>query len=197
MSSSRPLPTAAPDAAAPLSALVAFVDSLESTVRRDGSGAALLGPRGKYGFSETAQHAAQSIAYSMTGYPKLAPVSLRLTVGRAVKHVFLRRGAMRHDLSAPVSGAPDLDPGMPDLTAVRLLRDAVTRLGAFNGTLQPHPTYGRCTKDQVATLQTLHLREHLPGTERAGGVVASDTSADVAAAIAAATPASPTVEPTR
>jgi len=182
MSSSRPVPADITNAATPLPALVAFVDTLESRVRQDGSGAALLSPRGSYTFSETAQHAAQSIGYSMTGYPKLAPASLRVTVGRAVKHVFLRRGAMRHNLSAPVSGAPALDPGMPDLSAVQVLRDAVNRLVAFDGALQPHPTYGRCTKDQVASLQTLHLREHLPGAERAG---------------AATTPCSPTVEPTR
>ena len=155
-----------PDAPASLAALVAFVDTLESRVRQDGSGTALLSPRGTYTFSQTVQHAAQSIGYSMTGYPRLAPVSLRVTVGRTVKHLFLRRGAMRHNLSAPVSGAPDLDPRLPDLVAIAVLRATVSRLAAFDGALQPHPTYGRCTKEQVASLQTLHLREHLPGLDQ-------------------------------
>ena len=155
-----------PDAPASLAALVAFVDTLELRVRQDGSGSALLSPRGTYTFSQTVQHAAQSIGYSMTGYPRLAPVSLRVTVGRAVKHLFLRRGAMRHNLSAPVSGAPDLDPGLRDLAAIAVLRATVSRLAGFDGALQPHPTYGRCTKEQVASLQTLHLREHLPGVDQ-------------------------------
>jgi len=155
-----------PDAPASLAALVAFVETLESWVRQDGSGSALLSPRGTYTFTQTVQHAAQSIGYSMTGYPRLAPVSLRVTVGRAVKHLFLSRGAMRHNLSAPVSGAPELDTGLPDLAAIELLRTTVNRLAAFDGVLQPHPTYGRCTKEQVASLQTLHLREHLPGVDQ-------------------------------
>lgn len=174
--------TDTPDAPASLAALVTFVETLESGVRQDGSGSALLSPRSTYTFSQTVQHAAQSIGYSMTGYPRLAPVSLRFTVGRSVKHLFLRRGAMRHNLSAPVAGAPELDPGMPDLAAIELLRATVSQLAAFDGALQPHPTYGRCTKDQVASLQTMHLREHLPGVDREG--------------TAAATPATHTVEPT-
>ncbi|WEO76741.1 DUF1569 domain-containing protein [Cryobacterium sp. SO2] len=169
--------SAAPDAPSPLAALLAFVDTLEARVRQDGSGSALLSPRGRYSFSETAQHAAQSIGYSMTGYPHLAPVSLRVTVGRAVKHLFLRRGAMRHNLSAPVSGAPELDPTMPDLAAVAVLRASVNRLVAFDGALQPHPTYGRCTREQVATLQTMHLREHLPGADAAPATAAPSPAA--------------------
>jgi len=165
MTSPHPVPADTPDADTFLTVLVAFVDALEARVGQDGSGAALLGPRGSYTFSETVQHAAQSIGYSITGYPHLAPASLRVTLGRAIKHVFLRRGAMRHNLSAPVSGAPELDPTLPDLAAITLLRTAVSRLAAFDGALQPHPTYGRCTKEQVANLQTMHLREHLPGVD--------------------------------
>jgi len=165
MTSPHAVPADTPDAGTFLTTLVAFVDALEARVRQDGSGDPLLSPRGSYTFSETVQHAAQSIGYSMTGYPRLAPASLRVTVGRAVKHLFLNRGAMRHNLSAPVSGAPDLDPAMPDLAAIAVLRAAVARLAAFDGALQPHPTYGRCSKEQVASLQTLHLREHLPGVD--------------------------------
>ena len=164
-----------PDAPASLAALVAVVETLESRVRHDGSGSALLSVRGTYTFSQTVQHAAQSIGYSMTGYPRLAPASLRVTVGLAVKHLFLRRGAMRHNLSAPVSGAPDLDPAMPDLAAIAVLRAAVARLAAFDGALQPHPTYGRCSKEQVASLQTLHLREHLPGVDAPAPATAGPT----------------------
>ncbi|MBT2532548.1 DUF1569 domain-containing protein [Arthrobacter sp. ISL-48] len=147
----------------PVAGLVAFVDRLEAHVRLDGSGKALLSSRGIWTFSETLQHAAQSIGYSMTGYPKLSPIGLRSTLGRAAKHLFLRRGAMRHNLSAPVLGAPELDPRMADPEAVAALRLVVSRFADFVGPLQPHPIYGRCSKEQVASLQTMHLREHLPG----------------------------------
>lgn len=158
----------------PVAGLTAFVDRVEAHVRLGASGEALLGSRGMFTFSETLQHAAQSIGYSMTGYPKLSPIGLRSTLGRAVKHVFLRRGAMRHNLSAPVLGAPVLDPRMPDAQAVAALRLVVDRFTDFDGPLQPHPTYGPCSKEQVARLQTMHLREHLPGIPgEAGPDVAS------------------------
>lgn len=165
MTSLLPSSPGTPDAPSPLSALVAFVDALEARVQQDGSGRALPSSRSVFTFSETTQHAAQSIVYSMTGYPRLAAASLRATVGRTVKHLFLRRGAMRHNLSAPVAGAPELDPAMPDVVAVAHLRAAAARLAGFTGTLQPHPTYGRCTIEQVASLQAMHLREHLPGVQ--------------------------------
>ncbi|AYF98682.1 DUF1569 domain-containing protein [Protaetiibacter intestinalis] len=123
----------------------------------------LLGPRGGFPLGETVQHAAQSIRYAMEGYPKLSPAVVRHSVGHAVKKVFLRRGAMRHNLAAPVPGAPELDPNAALAASVAELRDAVERLAGFAGELHPHPVYGRCTVPQAASLQAMHLREHLPG----------------------------------
>jgi len=153
----------------PIAGLIAFVDLLAARVMAGGSGQELLSERGTFTFSETVQHAAQSIGYVMTGYPRLSHPGMRATLGRAVKHLFLRRGAMRHNLSAPVLGAPELDPRMPELEAVAVLRSVVHRFASFEGQLQPHPSYGLCTKEQAASLQTMHLREHLPALAKDPG----------------------------
>lgn len=135
----------------------ALADALDA-----GDAEGLLAPRSTFTLAETIEHAAQSISYAMDGYPKLSPAPLRHTVGRAVKHVFLGRGRMRHDLAAPVPGAPDVT--ATDAThAAAALRSAIERLHAHTDPLHPHPVYGRCTVPQAARLQAMHLREHLPG----------------------------------
>lgn len=123
----------------------------------------LLDPHSDYTLSETIQHATQSIQYAMTGYPKLSPAIVRKTVGRIAKHAFLGRGAMKHNLSAPVPGAPELDHTESDRRACEQLTAAIQTLAAYTGAMRAHPVYGVCTKEQSARLQAMHLREHIPG----------------------------------
>ncbi|MFG6444571.1 DUF1569 domain-containing protein [Microbacterium sp. P07] len=143
------------------------LDDLARAIAADPRGSSLTSG-GTFTLTETLQHAAQSIEYSLSGYPVLKPVGFRTTIGRAAKHLFLRRGAMKHNLAAPVDGAPELDPHLAVTAALRRLEIAATALLAHTGSLQPHPTYGVCTPEQGARLQAMHLREHLPGLEVAG-----------------------------
>lgn len=129
----------------------------------EGHGDELVAPGSDFDLSETIQHSAQSIGYAMTGYPELKPAIVRRTVGRAAKHTFLGRGRMKHNLSAPVPGAPELDGSESVEEALAQLREVISALGAYTGTLHAHPVYGQCTKEQAARLQAMHLREHLPG----------------------------------
>jgi hypothetical protein len=116
-----------------------------------------------WNLSQTVQHCAQSIGYSVTGYPKLKPKAYRATVGALAKRVFLRRGAMRHPLGAPLEGAPPLDPALTVPEAVDRLTDAVRRFTAHRATHAQHPAYGSCTHEEYAALHAMHLAEHLPG----------------------------------
>jgi hypothetical protein len=77
--------------------------------------------------------------------------------------VFLRRGAMRHPLGAPLEGAPPLDPALTVPEAVDRLTDAVRRFTAHRATHAQHPAYGSCTHEEYAALHAMHLAEHLPG----------------------------------
>jgi hypothetical protein len=123
----------------------------------------ILAPGSVWNLSQTVQHCAQTVSYSVTGYPRLKPALVRAVIGPVVKKAFLRRGAMKHPLGAPIEGAPALDPALPVSEAVARLDEAVKLFTAYEGAPAPHPTYGRCAHDEFARLHAMHLAEHLPG----------------------------------
>ncbi|ELP66864.1 DUF1569 domain-containing protein [Streptomyces turgidiscabies] len=123
----------------------------------------LLAPGGPWNLSQTLQHCAQTVRYSVTGYPRLRPALFRATAGALAKRIFLRRGATKHSLGAEIDGAPALDPNLPVTEAASGLADAVALFTGHTGPHAPHPAYGRCTHDEFAQLHAMHLAEHLPG----------------------------------
>src|SRR3954451_14534671 len=143
--------------------LKSLVDRLDRDLEAGQAESRILAQGVEWNLSQTVQHCAQSIGYSVTGYPALKPAWLRATVGRAVKKVFLKRGSMKHSLDAPLEGAPALDPAMPTAEAAHRLRAAVDTFTAHSGPHRPHPTYGTCTHEEYAKLHAMHLEEHLPG----------------------------------
>jgi hypothetical protein len=125
--------------------------------------AGILAADSVWNLSQTVQHCAQTVRYSVTGYPRLKPAPVRLVIGPLVKKAFLRRGAMKHPLGAVIEGAPALDPALPVDEAMAQLDEVVKLFTAHAGAHAPHPTYGRCTHEEFAALHALHLAEHLPG----------------------------------
>lgn len=106
-------------------------------------------------------HCAQSIDYSMDGYPQLKPAWFRHSVGPAVFAVFAARGAMRHGLQEPIPGAAALDVPAAAAQALQRLQDAFARFAAFTGELQPHFAYGQLNHAEYAGAHVLHLYNHL------------------------------------
>jgi len=110
---------------------------------------------------EVLTHCAQSIEYSVRGYPVLRSGLFRATIGPLVKRRFLAKGAMSHDLTAPIAGAPALEPAPPFPEAVARLRQAIETFEAHPGPFAPHLAYGPCTKDEYDVLHALHVADHL------------------------------------
>jgi len=54
-------------------------------------------------------HCAQSVEYSMSGYPEHDSDLFKNTVGTLVFSYFSSQGKMSHDLTAPVPGAPPIE----------------------------------------------------------------------------------------
>ena len=77
-----------------------------------------------WNLSQVLQHLAQSIEFSMQGFPALKGAWFRSTVGSAAFAVFNARGAMSHDLSEPIPGAPALDGAQALKVSVQRLLDA-------------------------------------------------------------------------
>lgn len=121
------------------------------------------GPPPAPGFSlaQALAHCAQSIEYSLTGYPALRSGLFRATIGRLAKRKFLAAGRMTHDVAAPVPGAPALPADLRFAAARDRLRAAIDAFGRHAGALAPHLAYGRCTRDEYARLHLLHLDDHL------------------------------------
>ncbi len=110
--------------------------------------------------SQVLEHAAQSIEFSLRGFPELKPALFRGTVGKLAFAVFDGRGRMSHGLSEAI-------PGAPALAAALLLPDAVARLSkalrdfdAHTGALQPHFAYGALDKGAFARAHLMHLADH-------------------------------------
>ena len=105
-------------------------------------------------------HFAQSVEYSLTGFPQLKPAWFRHSVGPMAFAVFARRGRMSHGLEAPIPGAPDIAQGLPLDGAVTRALASLDAFAAFTGPLQPHFAYGALDKSQFAQAHVMHLADH-------------------------------------
>ncbi|MFG6416289.1 DUF1569 domain-containing protein [Roseateles sp. DC23W] len=113
-----------------------------------------------WSLSQVLQHLAQSIEFSMQGYPVLKGAWFRSTAGSAAFSVFNARGQMSHDLAEPIPGAPALDASQTLALAVNRLLAAMDAFAQFNGTLRPHFAYGELTKPQYERAHLMHLANH-------------------------------------
>lgn len=106
-------------------------------------------------------HCAQSIEYSLEGYPRPRSALFRATIGRIAKRKFLSQGYMSHGLDAAIPGAPALE--SPNLrAALERLRRAIARFEAAEpSALKPHLAYGPCDKREYEALHAMHLADHL------------------------------------
>lgn len=123
-----------------------------------------VGPRTsatEWTWAQTLVHAAQSIEYSLHGFPQPKPRWFQRTLGRWVFGHFARQGRMSHSLTAAIPGAPALDPATPDDVALARLLAALDAFAAWQGPLQPHFAYGPLSHAEFAQAHAMHLADHL------------------------------------
>lgn len=105
-------------------------------------------------------HCAQSIEFSLTGFPALKPAWFRASVGPVAFSVFDVMGAMRHSLTEPIPGAPDLaNTVWPD--ALARLEAALAAFENHTGVLMPHFAYGQLTHHDYARAHLMHFSQHM------------------------------------
>ena len=93
---------------------MAAFDSVDSALRRVAQlESRPLRSSGAWDVPHVLHHVAQSIEYSMNGFPRLKPAWFRASLGRAAFALFSWRGRMRHGLDQPIPGAPDIAQGLP------------------------------------------------------------------------------------
>lgn len=112
-------------------------------------------------WSKTLLHCAQSIDYSMSGYPDLKSALFQNTAGAAAFSFFRSRGRMSHNLIEAIPGAATLDANAHVAVAVAALRKSVATFLAFGGALQPHFAYGALGKADYECAHAMHIANHL------------------------------------
>lgn len=137
-----------------------------------------LESRAGWSVAEVFNHCAQSVEFSLDGYPQLKPAWFRHSIGPAALALFQARGGMRHALDEPIPGAPSLDAPLSAEAALARLQQAFARFSAHGGALAPHFAYGELTHAEYAQAHALHLYEHL-SLIRPSGDHAVALSADI------------------
>lgn len=113
-----------------------------------------------WSWAQTLAHCAQSIEYSMSGFPQPKPALFQRSIGAAAFGVFSWRGRMTHDLTEPIPGAPTLDAAGDAAAALARLRAALDAFAQWSGPLQPHFAYGALDKPAYARAHAMHLANH-------------------------------------
>lgn len=117
---------------------------------------------GEWDANRVFHHCAQSIEYSLTGYPKNKNLLFQKTIGKLVLGTFLSRGYMSHNLADPIPGAPDLpNPSSSYLSGLERLQKAIVSFLTYGSPLAPHFVYGEVTASDYNKIHAMHIANHL------------------------------------
>jgi len=113
-----------------------------------------------WSWAETLEHCAQSIEYSIVGYPQTKSPLFQRSLGAIAFRVFAMRGYMSHNLREPIPGAPSYRASTSTRTAVVRLRAAIRGFQTCEDALFPHFAYGVLSKVEYEQAHLMHLAEH-------------------------------------
>lgn len=117
--------------------------------------------RGAWTPAQVFAHLAQSIEYSLDGYPQMKSVWFQHSAGALAYSAFAAAGAMTHNLAEPIPGAPSLAQETDTETSLSRLITAWQRFEAHAATLAPHFAYGNLDARQYRLAHWLHIQDHL------------------------------------
>lgn len=137
-------------------------EALREVERLSAASVQALAPATAWSWSQTLEHCAQSVEYSLQGFPASRPALFQRTLGAAAFSVFAQRGRMSHSLVEPIPGAPVLGAlALDAAAALERLRRATQNFAAHTGTLHPHFAYGALSHAQYEQAHAMHLANHL------------------------------------
>jgi hypothetical protein len=106
-------------------------------------------------------HCAQSIRYSISGYPQMKSAFFRGTIGFLVFSIFSLRGKMNHGLEEPIPGAEKIELQLPFELGKKELLEAIQNFEATQvENLKPHFAYGELNKKDYDSAHALHIKNH-------------------------------------
>jgi hypothetical protein len=116
---------------------------------------------GRWNAFQVFSHCAQTVEFSMVGYPAPKSALFQDTAGKLAFAAFSAKQKMKHGLAEPIAGAPVLAAVGDPREALERLRKAFTAFQQFEGTLAPHFAYGALSKAEYELAHTLHFSNHL------------------------------------
>ena len=122
---------------------------------------------GAWTLAQMLEHAAQSVEYSMRGFPEMKSGLFRATVGSLAFAVFDARGQMSHGLAEAIPGAPPIAPGAALDAAIQRALKSLRDFEAHSAALAPHFAYGSLDKAQFTRAHLMHLANHWAEVVRA------------------------------
>ena len=109
---------------------------------------------------QTLTHLAQSVEFSMTGYPIHKSELFKSVVGKSAFKLFSQKGQMFHNLSEAIPGAVELSPqGQVEQAMARLIA-ALEKFNQFQQPLAAHFAYGELSHDEYALAHVMHVYDH-------------------------------------
>ncbi|CAN7444212.1 DUF1569 domain-containing protein [Acidovorax sp. LjRoot194] len=137
-------------------------DAMKEVDRLHAASAQPLEPATAWTWSQTLEHCAQSIEFSLAGFPEPKSAVFQRTAGTTAFSLFAWRGRMSHDLAEPIPGAPALTAPIADASAaLARLKAAVTAFELHPGPKHPHFAYGVLSRAQYEQAHAMHLANHL------------------------------------
>ena len=115
---------------------------------------------GPWSIGQVFAHCAQSLEYSLIGFPVDKPPWFQNTLGKLVLWKFLRQGYMSHDTKGAIPGAPP-PVDKPPREALDRLLGAIDKFEAHSGRFAPHFAYGAVDKTPYGRVQAMLIAEHL------------------------------------
>ena len=105
-------------------------------------------------------HCAQSIEFSMEGFPEMKSELFQNTLGSLVFNKFEKQGYMRHNRNEPIPGAtPLVEQGDLQLAYSRV-KTAIQNFDDFGAPLKPHFAFGKLSKASYEKAHCMHLADH-------------------------------------
>lgn len=106
-------------------------------------------------------HMAQSVEYSMTGYPEHKSELFKQTIGPLAFAAFSAKSTMRHNLSEAIPGAPALKADGLVMEAMSRFRRSLNDFDKYSGQLMPHFAYGNLSKKEYTLAHIMHFNDHM------------------------------------
>lgn len=116
---------------------------------------------GDWNLAQVFNHCAQSVEYSMVGFPEHKPEWFKETLGQLAFDLFSSRGEMLHNLSEPIPGAPQININSDVDMAYARLRAAMMAFDQFDGGLAEHFSFGKLNKMDYEQAHVMHFYNHL------------------------------------